>query len=168
MLPDGQKAPLNPQADMLSVPLDELLDLMKDVLAKGGEFQFEAKGWSMTPFIKNGDRITVAPFDKNTLSIGRVVAFILPVKGHLAIHRIIGKQGAGWLTQGDNISNKPDGVVLPQDMLGWVKRIERNKRRIYLGQGPERYAVAFLSRKGLLTAVVGRLRAVSHLVMRGR
>ncbi len=130
---------------------------MKEVLAKGAVFRFQAQGKSMSPFIKNGDVITIAPFAIEKLSVGKVVAFIQSATGQLVVHRVIGRRGAAFLIQGDNAAGQTDDLVQPAEILGCVTRVERNGRRVYLGLGPERYLVAILSRSGWLAAVLRRL-----------
>ena len=92
--------------------------------------------------------------------MGKVVAFIEPVSGRPMIHRVIGRQRAAFLIQGDNAAGEPDGWVLPQDILGCVTRVERNGRRVFLGLGPERSLIAILARNGWLAMALRRLRAL--------
>ena len=133
---------------------------MREVLAKGATFQFCATGWSMTPFIKDGDLISVAPLTNERVAIGSIVAYIQPATGHLIVHRVIGRQRATYLIQGDNTIARHDDVVQLKDILGRVTRVERKGRRVPLGLGPERWLVAMLSRNGLLVKAIGRLRAL--------
>ncbi len=64
----------------------------------------------MTPFIRDGDVVTVAPSAKIRPSVGRVVAFIQPDTGRLVIHRVIDRQGSAFLIQGDNASGQRMGL----------------------------------------------------------
>lgn len=136
---------------------------MQDVLATGAAFQFRAKGHSMTPFIKTGDLITVAPASKVKPSLGKVVAFIHPVTAHLVIHRVIARRGSSFLIQGDNISPQSDGWVPSQSILGCVTRIQRDGRRVTFGLGFERYLLAPLSRLGLLHLLLKILRTLKNV-----
>jgi hypothetical protein len=142
----------------LAVSGEDLHQLMKAVLARGGVFHFRARGWSMTPFIRNGDTITVAPVSMEAPAVGKVVACLQPATGQLVVHRIIARQGAAYLVQGDNAAGQPDDLVAPQDILGCVTRVERDGRRVYLGLGPERRLVAYLSRSKRLGGLLRRLR----------
>jgi len=146
----------NLKREDIPISREDLLPLMQDVLTRGASFQFRARGASMSPFIKDGDVVTVAPLNKQKPAMGKVVAFLQPVSGHLSIHRIVGRQGLAFLMQGDNAAGAADGLVFEQDILGCVTRVERNGRRIILGLGPERYLVAWLSRNGLLIRVLNR------------
>ena len=146
----------------IAISSADLQELMKAVLSRGATFHFRAKGWSMTPFIKDGDAITIAPPSKEKLATGKVVAFTQPTSGQLTVHRVIGRHGSDFLIQGDNAIGQPDGLVHPQDILGCVTRVERNGRRVFLGLGPERYLVAIFSRHGWLDPVIRRLRAIKY------
>ena len=122
------------------------LELMKAVLAKGASYRFPAYGFSMYPFIRNGDIITVSLLAKERKAgFGRVVALIHPLSGKLIVHRVIGRQSASCLIKGDN-AFEVDGLVEDQNILGYVSKAERNGKRIILGLGLERYGVACLSR----------------------
>ena len=137
-------------ADALPLSSEALLDLMSAVLAKGVPFRFYAKGWSMAPFIKDGDVITISPLKSKPVSVGEVVAFRHPQTGKLVVHRSIVKHGTAVLIRGDHVDNYTDGLVPIDDIIGRVTKIERNKRQIWIGLGPERYMIAFLSRFNLL------------------
>jgi signal peptidase I len=142
-----------------------LKDLMRDVLAKGADFKFRAKGFSMTPFIKNGDIVTITPLAKESPSIGKVVAYTRSDSGQLVVHRVIGRQGSEYLIQGDNTTDHEDELIPSENMLGCVTLIERDSHRIYLGLGPERYLIAAMSRNGLLYRVIEWLRVLKGKII---
>lgn len=138
-------------ADEFPLSGEALLDLLQTVLSKGVPFRFKARGWSMSPFIQDGDVITIAPLKKRKPGVGEVVAFIRPEYGNLVVHRIVARHGNHALIHGDGIPEFPDGIIPLHNILGSVNRIERNNRRIWLGLGPERVLIAWLSRVKLLT-----------------
>ncbi|MBW6465125.1 MAG: S26 family signal peptidase [Brevefilum sp.] len=105
----------------------------------------------MSPFIQDGDVITIAPLNNRKPSVGEVVAFIRPESGNLVVHRIVARYGDHVLIHGDDIPEFPDGIIPLHNILGSVIRNERNNRRIWLGLGPERVLIAWLSRVKLLT-----------------
>lgn len=133
------------------LPLSEpaLRGFLQAVLAKGMPFRFKAKGFSMSPFIKDGDVITVIPFSEPKAHLGDVVAFIDPRSNRLAVHRIVGRESDGYLIQGDNLP-EADGAIPWDRLLGLVAKVEREGQTVSLGFGPERHLVAFLSRKKFL------------------
>jgi len=123
--------------------------LLKDVLGKGWPCRFQAKGHSMSPFIKDGDVVTISPLSGNSPGIGDVVAFIHPQNKRLIIHRVIRKGGDAYLLKGENAS-EADGLVKKENIFGVVRDVERGGKKAFLGLGPERFLIAFLTRKGLL------------------
>ena len=134
-----------------------LLDLMRDVLARGVPFRFRARGWSMAPFIKDGDVITVSPFQGRRPGLGEVVAFVRPGENKLVVHRIVRQDETNLYIQGDNSPDHVDEVIPGENLLGRVRRIERNGRRIWLGLGPERSVIAWLSHGKRLVPLQARL-----------
>jgi|WetSurMetagenome_2_1015567.scaffolds.fasta_scaffold63135_3 hypothetical protein len=136
----------------------------------------------MSPFIKDGDVITVAPLrpprgnpnaltgsprragEANACGIGQVVAFVSPGSNRLVVHRIIGRHESRSIIQGDSLSGFVADAVHPDDILGRVVRVERSKKRVRLGLGPERYAIAILSRAGLLLPVVVRAAVLTRFL----
>ena len=127
-----------------------LIVLLRAVLDKNKPFRFRAKGFSMSPFMKDGDVITVSPLSDASPRFGDVLACIHPVNGTLLVHRVVTQNGAAWLIQGDN-AVEPDGLMTKADMLGRVTRIERGGKRIFFGLGIERYPIVWLIRLGCLS-----------------
>ena len=134
-----------------------LLELMQAVFARGMPFRFRARGWSMAPFIRDGDVISVSPRQQTPARTGQVVAFIHPETGKLVVHRVIGKRDNACLIQGDNVPDGVDGLIPEASVLGRVTRVERGGRSVWLGLGPERYAIAYLSRTGMLVPIIVRI-----------
>jgi len=141
----------------LPVSGEELLDLMRAVLARGVPFRFHARGWSMAPFVRDGDAITVSPLPQNPPGVGDVVAFVRPGTRDLVVHRVVARHGRDLLIQGDSVAQSADGIIPAENLLGRVTRVERDGRDIRLGSGPERIAIAWLSRKRLLIPLCVRL-----------
>jgi signal peptidase I len=125
--------------------------LMAAVLEKGVPFRFSASGSSMTPFIRDGDVITVAP---GRIRYGDVVAFVSPHSEKLTVHRVVRVSIDGYLIKGDNVA-EPDGYVPRASLLGRVSRVEHGSKHVRLGLGIERVVIAFLSRRGWLISVIG-------------
>lgn len=125
--------------------------LMAAVLEKGVPFRFTAPGYSMTPFIRDGDVITVAP---GPIRFGDAVAFVNPNSGKLTVHRVVRISRDGYLIKGDNVL-EPDGFVPRTSLLGRVVSVEHGSRQVGLGLGIERVVIAFLSRRGWLIPVIG-------------
>lgn len=136
--------------EVQSLPSAAFAELMAAVLDKDAPFRFTAPGFSMTPFIRDGDVITIA---SGRLRYGDVVAFVNPCHGKLTVHRIVHISHAGYLIKGDN-SPEPDGRAPRSSIIGRVIRVEHSGRQVWLGLGIERIVIAFLSRRGWLTPLV--------------
>jgi ribosomal protein S18 acetylase RimI-like enzyme len=134
------------------------LELLRGLTERGARLRTTVRGASMAPFIRDRDVLTIAPLGGRDPRPGEVVAFTLPGSGRLAVHRVVARDGAGWLIRGDNCP-KADGVVARDEMIGRVVRVERAGRDVRLGLGPERVCVAALSRADALTKAraLGRL-----------
>jgi signal peptidase I len=144
------------KAGELSLSGPVLIELLRAVLDKGKPFRFRAKGVSMTPFVKDGDVITVSPFSGASPRMGDVVAFIRTATGKLVVHRMVGKSGDSFLIKGDNVDHEGERVP-EKNVLGRVVFVERNGQRVRLGLGVERFVIAFLNQRGLLQKVGSRL-----------
>jgi phage repressor protein C with HTH and peptisase S24 domain len=136
----------------LSLSKDQLVDLMQAVLEKSRPFRFRAKGWSMAPFIKDGDVIALTSL-KGAPRMGDVVAALGPDSSGLIVHRVIARKGDRFLISGDNNPYR-DGLFERENILARVTRVERDGRQVILGSGPERLLIVFLSRCGLLRPLV--------------
>lgn len=140
---------------VLSLSGPALLEFLRAVLAKGASFRFKARGFSMLPFIQDGDVLTVAPRPARKPRPGGVVAFCHPETGKLVVHRVLARRTRGYLLRGDN-TPEADGLVPSANVLGCVDRVERRGRRVRFGQGPERRLIALLARYELLQPLICR------------
>jgi signal peptidase I len=136
----------------LTMPSAAFAILMTAVLDKSAPFRFQAAGFSMTPFIRSGDVITIAPTSA-PIRFGDVVAFENLSSGKLVVHRVVRVSSDSYIIKGDN-SPESDEVVPVSRILGRVARVERCGKRVRLGSGIERIAIACLSRRRWLTPIV--------------
>jgi hypothetical protein len=134
------------QAGELPLSSQALLELMQAVLARGVSFRFRARGWSMAPFIGDGDLITVTPLRRSLPGVGEVVAFVRPEAGNLVVHRVVARRGTAFLIQGDSTVDHADDLIPAENLVGRVTRVERDGHAVWLGLGPERHLIAWLSR----------------------
>jgi len=125
----------------LSLSGATLTQLMQDVLSKRSPFRFQARGFSMSPFIKDGDVITVFPLLSVKPHFGDVVAFIRPKTESIIIHRVVGRKGNSFFIKGDNTSQRGE-LISRASILGLVTEVKRHEKRIVLGFGPERLLIA--------------------------
>lgn len=112
-----------------------------------------APGFSMHPFIRHQDILTVSPVPDNGPNTGDVVAFSRPDVGNLTVHRVVEKTDHGYLIRGDN-TEKPDGIIPLSSIIGVVVRVEHNgKDKTLTGIGCGRRPIAMLSRSGNLRKI---------------
>jgi hypothetical protein len=133
----------------LSLSGPALVQLLRAVLGKGVRVRFRAKGFSMSPFIKNEDVVTLSPLKDASPSVGDVIAFVTQGTDKLCVHRVVGKKGDLWVAKGDNSSEADESVPI-ESILGFATRVERDGKEVFLGLGPERLLIAFLGDRGLL------------------
>ena len=130
-----------------------LVQLLRAVLGKGVPVRFRAKGFSMSPFIKNEDVVTLSPLKDASPSVGDVIALVPQGTDKLCVHRVVGKKGDLWVTKGDNSSEADESVPI-ESILGFATRVERDGKEVFLGLGPERFLIAFLGGRGLLLPLI--------------
>ena len=126
-----------------------LVAILRAVLEKGAPARFQAKGFSMSPFIKNNDLVTISPLKGKRPGLGEIIAFVHGETDGLCVHRVVRRKDGLYVTKGDNISDTAE-VVPRENILGSVSRVERERKEVFLGLGPERYLIAFLGRRHLL------------------
>lgn len=153
--PDTQTSP--DEEKVLSISGSALVNLFQAVQEKGARFRFQAKGFSMSPFIKSGDVVTVYPLTEYTPVVGDVVVFTNQRAGKLIVHRLVEERSDNYLVKGDNTPGM-DSPVRKSDIRGCVRRVERNGNKILLGLGPEKYVIALMSRTGVLSPLLSWLR----------
>lgn len=139
--------------------------LMSAALARGASFRFTARGCSMDPFVRDGDVLTVGVAARRP-RVGDIVAVRDPATGRLLVHRVVAHVSPGLLVRGDG-TGQADGVFGPAGVLGVVVGVERRGQVVRLGRGPERRAIALLSRGGALRPLVAAGRRLLALRRRG-
>ena len=166
------------QEEEFSLSGEAMTGLLQAALDRRVPFKFKARGFSMSPFIKDGDVITISPLIKYSrnflfpltlilspkgrgkgegvssysIGFGKPVAFIHSRTGKLIVHRVIGRCGDNYLIKGDR-STELDGLIPSKNILGVVTRVERGDRKVRIGMGLERYIIVFLSRTRILSCL---------------
>jgi signal peptidase len=136
-----------------TVPIrdSDLLELSKDIFKTGKSIRFRAKGWSMRPFIRDGDFIVVSPVEYSLIKTGDVV-FYLTAKNKALVHRVIKKSKKDkddritMFIKGDATFSTPEKTDT-QNVLGKVVAVERNGRK-------KRLDTKLYQLAGLLLAVI--------------
>jgi signal peptidase I len=144
--------------DPVGMPGIEFAGLMEAVLEKNVPFRFRATGSSMTPFILDGDVVTMEPVSER-LRPGHVVVFVNFRCNKLMVHRILRASPSGYVIRGDN-NSEPDGLMPASSIVGRVVRVERRGRRVRLGLGIEGVVIACLSRFGWLSPLLSMTRGI--------
>jgi len=145
-----------------ALPPGATAELVGGLLRDGKRVSLAVTGFSMAPFLKGGDRVTLEPARR--IRTGDVVVR-LSGAGRLLVHRVVGGAAAAPLTRGDS-ANEPDPAIRPGELLGRVQRAERAGRRLWLGLGPERRLLALLSRLGWLRPLLVAARRGRRLGIR--
>jgi phage repressor protein C with HTH and peptisase S24 domain len=142
------------------------LELLRGMVEHSRPLRTAVRGFSMSPFIRDDDVLTIEPMNTHAPRVGEVVALTLPDSGRLAIHRIVARAGTGWLVRGDNCP-KSDGVAARENIIGRVVRVERQGREVRLGLGAEARLIAWLQRAHVLIWAVQVVGWVKRQIARG-
>lgn len=98
-----------------------ITELLIDLLQRGHAVQFQARGDSMDPLIRDHDYLHVEPCD--SIRVGDVV-LVLAERG-LTAHRVISLRGGVVVTRGDN-APAADEAVAREKVLGKVTAVVRD------------------------------------------
>jgi hypothetical protein len=130
-----------------------LKELLESVFEKKLPFRFKAGGLSMSPFIRDGDILTLLPLGGAAPKLGQVVIFLHPSSRKPVVHRVVAKRESAYLIGGDNSLAKSHWLSI-EDILGRLDSLERNGRRVFFGLGPERLLIVFLTRSRVLQRII--------------
>ncbi|HET6494661.1 MAG TPA: S24/S26 family peptidase, partial [Thermoleophilia bacterium] len=103
-------SPFTAQGGELHLSNQGQLELLRGMRRSGASLRTLVHGWSMTPFIRDGDVVTIAPVGAVGPRLGEMLAVELAPRSLLVIHRAVGRVNGAWLMRGDN-AVAPDGVV---------------------------------------------------------
>jgi len=121
----------------------ELADLSDEFLGRGESFRFRAKGFSMFPFLRDGDVITVKRVNPETIGVGDICMF-LRGESQPVVHRITGRDtgshGLTFRAQGDMLFGQ-DEIVCSDRILGKAVVLIRNGQTVQLDTWSRRVAV---------------------------
>ncbi len=160
-----QSMSVNNSEDVFLIDNHNLLELLILRLSVGSCLAFRAKGSSMWPLLKDGDKITISSVKTRKLLIGDVVAFRENEQGRLIIHRLVGRKDGLAIIKGDN-HIRPDGLFPVENIIGIISNVKRNGKDVSFGFGPERFLVALLSRMGLLRLLFHSTRLFTSLIFK--
>lgn len=108
---------------------EQLCSLMCTAFAHGGVFQFQPTGVSMLPMLRE-KRDTVLLCDPAVRPPRKLdVVFYRSAGGRLFLHRIIGRDQAGFILCGDHQVH-PEYGIRPEQILGVLTAFTRKGRQI--------------------------------------
>ena len=81
----------------------------------------------MLPFLRDGDVLEIRPAPAAEIGIGDVICYE-PPSGGLCLHRVVARDGRGFVTRGDALAYVE--VVPAAAVLGRVSAVERRGRRL--------------------------------------
>jgi hypothetical protein len=113
----------------LRIGRKDFLEISQEILEKGKQFSFIARGTSMSPFIKEGDSVVVSPLS-GPLSVGDVV-LVRSDEGLILLHRIIQCLPTGVVTKGDSAS-EDDGFITAEDVFGKATQVSGSDFNFHL------------------------------------
>ena len=111
---------------------DLYMKVVRDVLRQdqaAGPLRLPVVSDSMRPLLRAGDWIFVEAVTPALLQLGDII--VAQRGAELITHRLLARDGAGWLTHGDN-TRVLDRVVPAEEIVGRVSAIERGAQRLDL------------------------------------
>lgn len=94
-------------------------------LRSHGRLRLAVTGSSMLPAVRPGDVLMIRACDPAAACIGDIVAYTRD--GRLFVHRVVGRAGAAFITQGDALPFA-DPPVAAGELLGRVIKVVRRGR----------------------------------------
>ncbi len=149
--------------DVLSCEAADFSELCNRILSQGSRLRFQARGYCMRPFIKDGDILEVAPASGWEVRVGDVILYHT-LGGKTVVHRVVKKyaeEAVVLLTKGDSMLSVDQRICADQ-VLGKVVVIEGRQRRLRLDSGVGRLTSLFYAKVFPLSpriyATLGRLK----------
>jgi hypothetical protein len=152
--------------DELSLSGNAAVELLKASMERGKPFKFKAGGWSMAPFIRDGDILTLSPLLISFPKKGDVVGVIDPDTKNLMVHRVVGMKNGRYRVKGDGLDKEDRGSFGLNGIWGHVTQVERDGKQVRFGLGPERSTIAVLSRVPFLMWLVSKAMGLKRRIER--
>ncbi len=105
---------------LLHIESKEFLEVSEEILEKGKQFSFMARGKSMSPFIREDDTVVISPIS-GSIGVGDIV-LAKTNQGAPVLHRIIKFSPTGVVTKGD-AAQEDDGFIPAENVLGKVVQV---------------------------------------------
>jgi signal peptidase I len=141
--------------------------LAAEILARGSQVRFEARGASMRPFIQDGDLVTIQAVEAGSVKKGDILLARMN-GGRLVVHRARQVTPAFVLIQGDAVMD-PDGRLSLSSILGRVTAVERAGRPVHFNHGMQRFlSAAWLVAAPVRRQLFGLMRFCYHILRKGK
>lgn len=101
-------------------------DLALALLARGATVRARLRGWSMSPFVRDGSAVRIAPADGGRVRPGDLL--LVDSGGELMVHRLVARrrrQGALWLVTRGDANPRRDAPVPASAVHGRVVAVGR-------------------------------------------
>jgi signal peptidase I len=85
-------------------------------------------GPSMNPILKAGDLLEVVPYNGRQIRCGDAILFFCPEENRNVVHRVVALEAWGIRTMGDNNVYSDPWIVTPEQVVGYVARVQRSRR----------------------------------------
>ena len=154
---------------------EDLVLLSDAVLAKGGSLWFRARGFSMSPFLRDRDHVMVRQVGPSSFARGSILLCRGP-HGGLVAHRVVNvvRNGNENSVEAVMLADSSGSTLLKvagDEVLGEVVALRRGDKIVYLNRGFRgmggRFAACHRYSMHLLLRVAGLPRRVgAHLVRR--
>jgi hypothetical protein len=112
-----------------ALPSPPVTALFAELLRRGEPVRFRARGASMSPSVRHGDIVRIAPAGLGALRLGDVVCYE-PASGGLALHRVCSVGPHAVAVRGDALAYRE--TVEPIRVLGALVAVERAGRILRL------------------------------------
>ena len=131
-------------------------ELTEEVLSRGGSFCFRARGFSMVPFIRDRDILTIESIKASVLDMGDI-AFYRLAGDRLVAHRVVCREvldGKEILTMRGDVPSGSYDRVLAEQVLGRVVSVQREEKLIRLDRGFRRLMALLLVRSSPVSSLI--------------
>ena len=142
---------------------EEKQDVEK-LLREGNTVQFPITGWSMYPFLRDQDLVTVEPIGTDPIKPYEAVLF-RRINGPLVLHRVMKITEEGIFCAGDNQSVL-EGPLSSEQILGRMIEYEHDHKHVSVHSGGYRIKskvwVNLFSVRRMIQKTVHALKTSSH------
>ena len=115
---------------MRVVPAALGTDLAERVIALEAPVWMRVHGDSMSPVLRNGDRVAIAPVARHDPQRGDLIA--VRTDDGMALLRYVGRHPDGRVLTAAEARGNHDGAMSRADVIGVVVEVERDGRRLGL------------------------------------